>query len=79
VVVLIAAALQRVVAPCVNVTLPVGCTAVPEDGATVAEKVTVWFTDADGSEDANVMDTPPLVTISVTVAPEEAVKLGSPA
>jgi hypothetical protein len=75
----IVTALQRTVPPVVSVkvTLPVGRT-VPVDGFTVAVKITVWFTVGVVDEDVTVTVGEALVTVSVAVAADATVKLGSP-
>lgn len=77
VVLLIVTALQRVVLPCMKVTLPVGRT-VPDGGVTVAVKVTCWFTAAEGGEDVRAIRAALLVTVSVNVEGAATVKFESP-
>jgi hypothetical protein len=76
--VLIAAAVQRVVAPCVKVTLPVGSTSVPDAGFTVAVKVVGWFTTGEAGEEESVVAAVALPTVSVMVPAAAAVKFESP-
>ena len=70
---------HRVVAPCVNVTVPVGST-VPDGGFTVAVKVTAWLTDEEtGSDDTKVVMAAVLPTVTVSGADVTGpVKFASP-
>jgi hypothetical protein len=71
---------QRIVAPCMKVTLPVGNGAVvcPAAAGTVAVKVTAWLTVVEGDDGTSVIPGAFLTTVSVKVTGALTVKFESP-